>query len=101
MDEDTESADIRTLLRRINRAWVHGPLDDLEACFHEDMVIVSPGFKDRTEGRAACVASYKEFIESATVHEYHESEPEVHIVGDTAVATYRYEIVYTMDTTDF
>ena len=53
------------------------------------------------EGRAACVASYREFVQTATIHHYHETEPEIDVVGDTAVATYRFAITYSIDTTDF
>jgi hypothetical protein len=92
---------IATLVRAINGAWTHGEPERLQAYFHEAMVIVSPRFQDRVEGRAACVGSYAEFVQSATVQRYHQSDPDIHIVGDAAVATYRFEIIYTIDTTDF
>ena len=92
---------IAGLVRQINAAWTQGQPERLQAYFHEAMVIVPPGFQDRVEGRSACVESYREFVQSATVQRYHESSPDIDIVGDTAVATYRFEIVYTIDTTDF
>ncbi|MDR7420135.1 MAG: DUF4440 domain-containing protein, partial [Armatimonadota bacterium] len=77
--QDTETAreTIQRLLKEINAAWLGGDADRLAAYFHERMVIVSPRFQDRVEGRAACVASYREFVQSARIHHYHETEPEV------------------------
>jgi ketosteroid isomerase-like protein len=100
-DAERDRADVRAILGRINRAWLHGAWDDLAACLHEDMVIIAPRFEERTEGRDACIASYRKFMEDATVHQYHETKPDIHVVGDTAVATYRFQILYTMGTTDF
>jgi uncharacterized protein (TIGR02246 family) len=97
--QDTE--EIRALLQMITAAWTQGPVERLADCFHDAMVIVSPRFQDRVEGRAACVESYREFLETATLQRYHQGYPDIHIIGDTAVATYRFEIIYTIDTTDF
>jgi uncharacterized protein (TIGR02246 family) len=96
-DRDT----IGRLVEEINAAWVTGQPERLAAYFHEDMVIVSPRFQERVEGRDACVASYGELVGSARIHHYHATEPHVHVVGDAAVATYRYAITYAVDTTDF
>jgi ketosteroid isomerase-like protein len=92
---------IARLLTEINAAWVGGQPERLAAYFHEDMVIVSPRFQERVEGREACVASFGEFAHSARIHHYHATEPDVHVVGGTAVATCRFAITYAIDTTDF
>jgi uncharacterized protein (TIGR02246 family) len=97
--QDTEA--IRALLQRITAAWTQGPLERLADCFHDAMVIVSPRFQDRAEGRAACIESYREFVETATLQRYRQGDPDIHVVGETAVAAYRFEIIYTIDTTDF
>ncbi len=75
--------------------------EHLAAYFHEHMVIVSPRFQERVEGREGCVASYGEFAHSARIHHYDATEPDVHVVGKTAVATSRFAITYSIDTTDF
>jgi ketosteroid isomerase-like protein len=98
--EDAHDA-IRRSLKDISAAWLNGQPERLGAYFHEDMVIVAPRFQERVAGRAACVASYAEFVGAAVIHDYHETEPDVHVVGDTAVATYRFSIAYSIDTTDF
>jgi hypothetical protein len=36
---------VRQVLQRIDDAWQQGRTDELNALFHEDMVIVGPGFQ--------------------------------------------------------
>jgi ketosteroid isomerase-like protein len=87
---------IRRILKQINAAWRGGRTDELRQYFHENMVIVSPGFQVRGEGREACVASYQDFINQATVTEYKEGEATVDVWGDTAVATYPWQMAWQM-----
>jgi uncharacterized protein (TIGR02246 family) len=89
-----EQEAIRQLLKRINQAWVQGRLEELNECFHENMVIVAPGLQAMRKGREACVRSYQEFIAAAVVHEYNEREPTIDLWANTAVAVYGWEIVY-------
>jgi ketosteroid isomerase-like protein len=43
------------------------------------------------------VAGFEDFCTHAVVHEYTESGHQFDVVGDTAVATYTYEMVYERD----
>jgi bifunctional non-homologous end joining protein LigD len=92
-----EKEEIREIVRKINAAWQRGWPEELAAYFHEDMVIAPPGFSGRVKGREACVASYREFINMAKVNEYKEVEPEIDLWGNTAVATYSWEMVYELN----
>lgn len=83
-------------VRAINAAWRTGDVLGLRDRFHEDAVMVPPGFEGRSEGREACVRSYQEFTDNATVRRLDELDPQVDVVGDTAVVTYRFEISYEM-----
>lgn len=80
----------------INHAWSKGQVGDLRNYLREDMVIVSPGLQDRLVGREACVNSYQEFRNQATIQSYQESDAAVDVFGNMAVATYRWEIEYDM-----
>ena len=92
---DAGEADrVRRVVARISAAWQACRFDDLASCFDAEMVIVAPGFQARVEGRAACVETYREFMERVRVTEYHESEPAVHVWGATAVASYRWEMAW-------
>lgn len=81
-------------MRKINQAWRKGGYEELEQYFHKDIVIVPPGFEQRVMGRDVCIRSYRDFGTSAIIREYAESEPTVDVWGDTAVATYSFEIAY-------
>ena len=92
---------IRQLVTKINDAWLTGRVDELNECFDENIVMVPSGFEGRAEGRDACVASFKEFIQQARVQEYTQSEPEIDVWGSAAVATFSWEIEYEMNATSF
>ena len=95
-DDAKHREEIRRLVKKINAAWLHGRPEELAPYFHEDMVIVPPDFRRRAKGREACVASYKDFVSQAKVREYKDSEPDIDLWGNTAVATYSWEIAYEM-----
>jgi hypothetical protein len=62
-----------------------------------EVVLVQPGFSGRTEGRDAAIESYREFVNSAAIHAYEETDLSIDVRGHTAVATYRFEIDYELD----
>jgi uncharacterized protein (TIGR02246 family) len=88
--------EIRELIKRLNDAWVLGQPGELAQFFREDIVMVRPDFTQRTEGRDACVASYEEFCKQAAILDFKLLEPIIDVFGDTAVASYAYEISYEM-----
>ncbi|MFY9558273.1 MAG: nuclear transport factor 2 family protein [Blastocatellia bacterium] len=89
-------AELLELIKQINDAWVHGRLEQLASLFNEEIVMVHPDFIQRTEGRAACVASYEDFCKQATVRDFKINNPGIDVFGNTAIATYSYEIEYEM-----
>ena len=96
-DIERDREEIRQILKDINEAWTKGNTDDLNKYFHEDMIIAQPGFGIHGDGRNACVDSYKEFAAMASVQGLRESEHIVLVWGDTAVASYRFDIEYELD----
>lgn len=95
--EQNVQEEIRQLLKNINDAWVKGHPEELGEYFHEDMVIVGPGFRGGGRGKRACVESYKDFTSHATIREFKESDHAIDIWSDTAVASYQFEIDYEMN----
>ena len=85
------------VILRINGAWQCGEIDAVADLFHPDVVIVHPGFDGRTEGREACLESYRAFGREAKVLRLDELDPQVDIVGRTAVVTYEFKITYEVD----
>lgn len=96
--------EVRLLLKKINNAWLKGRPDKLsdvpKDCFHKDVVIKGPGFQQLAEGNDACTKSYNDFIHQATVRECKLSEPDIDLWGNTAVATYSWEMTYEMNGQD-
>jgi ketosteroid isomerase-like protein len=92
---------IRDLLRAMNLAWRQGRVEQMREGFHPDAVIVAPGFRTRAESREACLKSYQDFIDSTRVTQYQESDVTIDVWGDTAVATYEYEIAWDVNNQPF
>ncbi|MGO9831244.1 MAG: YybH family protein [Myxococcaceae bacterium] len=91
---DAASLSIQAVLAALTKAWRTGRTKDIAALLHPSVVFVRPGFAGRAEGRAACVATYDEFLSSALVLRYEETEPSVDLFGDTAVASFRWEMAW-------
>lgn len=90
------TGEIWQLVQRMNDAWAKDGPDELASFFHDDIVMVHPDFTQRTEGRAACVASYEDFRKQAAILDFKISNPGIDVFGNTAIATYSYEIAYEM-----
>lgn len=90
-DSDT----IIGLLKRINSAWTSGNVADMAECLQEDIIMAGPGFSAREQGRDTCIKGYGEFTSRTTVVEFNEHDHQVDVIGDTAVAVYDFELVYT------
>ncbi len=94
MQSQTAQAAVSAAMQRINRAWLDRRPEDLIPLLHPDIILVFPGFAGRAEGRDAIVAGFVDFCGNATVHEYRDSDHQADVVGDTAVASFTYEMVY-------
>lgn len=90
----TDRDDVRTVLARINQAWLAGRPNDLSDLFHPSIVMVIPGLVDRVKGRDALIAGFVDFCSHAKVHEYQETDLQVDAIGDSAVATFAYQMIY-------
>jgi len=61
---------------------------------HPDIVLALPGFGGREAGRKGFISGHREFYERASIQGLREHDQVIDVVGDTAVVTYRYELVY-------
>jgi uncharacterized protein (TIGR02246 family) len=97
-DED----EIRRVIARLNEAWsTNAPPDIPDAMaglWNEDAVILA-GVQQMATGREACIASYVEFVEQATLEDVKLGDPSIHVWGDTAVATSSWHMTYDLDGT--
>jgi Domain of unknown function (DUF4440) len=93
--------EVREILGRINEAWLKGRPEDLTGalsdCFSEDVVFAAgPAFQVVARGREACVAGYADFMRAAMIDHCQLSEPSIEVSNGTAVASYAWEMVYSM-----
>jgi hypothetical protein len=84
------------LVRLINAAWREGQPERLLELFHDRMAIVGTSGNRYGVGKLACVESYRNFIASAQVTLFEETEPSVDVFETVAIVSYRFEIEYVM-----
>jgi hypothetical protein len=56
--------------------------------------MVLPDFSGRIQGRENFLAGFRDFCQSAKIHEFREPDYEVDVAGDMAVVAFRYDMVY-------
>ena len=88
--------EIWQIIQNINAAWSKNRTDELHQYFHNDMVIVGPDQHPLSIGNQACIDSYRDFFDNAVIHDYKESDPVINIFGNTAIASYKFDINYDM-----
>lgn len=81
---------IASAVAKLSESWLGRQYRALAECFDENVVMMMPGGTGQVQGRAAIVDSYRDFMESATLTEYHEDPALIDVWGDTAVASYRW-----------
>lgn len=93
--------EIRELLQTINSSWLSKKPEKLAqilaGCFHADMVIKGCDLETVAEGRDACVRSYVDFIQQAKIRAFQEDKADIRVLGDTAIASYGWNITYTLE----
>jgi uncharacterized protein (TIGR02246 family) len=93
--------EIRDLLRKINNAWLKGNPDELNEFFHPDIVMKGPNFQTFATGRDACVQTYRDFLASAIVKDYQESEPDIDFWQNIAVAVMPWKMTYELSVQEY
>ena len=94
MVDESRREDSAAAMRRISRAWLDGRVEDLAPMVHSEIVMVFPGFSGRVQGREDFLAGFRDFWQNAKIQEFREHDDQVDVAGDTAVATFRYDMLY-------
>ncbi len=81
-------------LEQINRAWLDGRPDAMLPWIHPRIALALPGFTGRIHGAEAFLDGFKDFCKHARVDAFEASEHLVDIVESTAVASFRFEMIY-------
>jgi hypothetical protein len=93
---NSEITRVRQVVDQLNAAWRAGRFEEISPIFHQQAVIVDGEHRRQTEGRGACVESYRAFVTAAIVEEYGEGPLHIDLFGSTAVVTYSFTIQYLM-----
>jgi ketosteroid isomerase-like protein len=94
MLEESKREGAAATMRRINQAWLDGQVEELESLVHPEIVMVFPGFAGRAQGREGFLAGFKDFCRNATIQEFHQHDEHVDVAGETAVVTFRFDMLY-------
>jgi uncharacterized protein (TIGR02246 family) len=85
---------VNTVIQTINRVWLDGQVEALATMVDPDIVMVFPGFSGRIQGREQFLAGFRDFCENAKIHEFHDHDYQSDLIGDTAVVTFLYDMIY-------
>jgi hypothetical protein len=93
---DPAEQELWATVRALNDAWTKGNPNDLALYFHPNMVAIAATERNRIDGGAACVASWKRFTTAATIHRWEETDPVIHVYGNSAVVAYYFDMSFDM-----
>ena len=85
-------AEFISFCESLDRCWMQGRLQDLDAFLAEDVVFVAPGGKRYAEGIAPAIESYRQFTSHAKVNRFQTSDYRVTRRGDTAIVEYAWQM---------
>jgi hypothetical protein len=94
MPNDSKLDSAAGTMRQINSAWLEGRIDDLAGMVHPQIVMVFPGFAGRIQGREQFIEGFRDFSQNARILEFREHDLNADVVGNTAVISFHYELMY-------
>ena len=96
-----DAREVHTAIQQINALWLSGRVARLNEFLLDDVVMIAPGFEARLEGLRAVVDSFQAFVRNARVHAFRETEVQVDVWEDSAMATFRFDMRYEFDGTTY
>lgn len=88
------ATEVHGVLASINAAWREGHPSSMREYLHPEIAVAPPGFTGSLRGREILVSSFEEFCKNARVLDYEESDEHIDVVGDCAVASFRFRMLY-------
>ena len=65
------------------------------------MVMRGTDLQELCRGKGACAKSYEDFLNQARIQNCKLAEPQIDVAGDTAVASYAWEMTYELNGTSY
>ncbi|RQV99977.1 nuclear transport factor 2 family protein [bacterium] len=93
--DNSIEAEVWNFIQDLNRLWtVVGRPEALNEFFHERMVAIAPGDRERITGGEACIAAWKRYVDSTTIESWREYDPQIQLYNNNsmAIVTYYFEI---------
>jgi hypothetical protein len=95
MDDTLRIQEVETTVREMNRCWTEAwDEEEFRNYIHPGAVAIVPTSPGRLDGKDAYVAGWRNFVQTARVLEWHESDHLVQLYGSgtCAVVTYLFTI---------
>jgi hypothetical protein len=89
-----KNVEVHNTLGLINAAWREGHPLTMQEHLHPDITLALPGFAGAIHGRDVLVAGFEDFCKNAKILGYEESDENIEVVGDCAIATFRFKMLY-------
>ena len=86
--------EVAKVMDAMTDAWRSGRPIDMMPFLHPDIVMTFPGFTGLISGRSKFIEGFEEFCTNARVLEYAETDREVVVIGGSAVASFRFDMLY-------
>ncbi|MBV6521290.1 MAG: hypothetical protein MNPFHGCM_01424 [Gemmatimonadaceae bacterium] len=94
-----EALEVHETIRQINSLWLGGRVSRLNEYLLSDVVMIAPAFQERLEGIRAAIESFQAFVRNARVHAFHETDMQIDVWENAAMATFRFDMTYEFDGT--
>jgi general stress protein 26 len=95
MNNQQSKEKIWEIIQTINRTCKEGKgFEKLKPCFHNDVVMASPGMATRAQGKDICLKSYEDACSQMTFEKLDASDEHIDVYGRTAVACHKYDCVW-------
>ena len=88
------ASEVRVVMAAINRAWRENHPKEMQPFLHPDITMALPGFSATVAGRDVLLSSFAEFCSNARVLQYDETDEQAHVIGDTAIVSFRFTMLY-------
>lgn len=92
-----DEQNILDVVTKINEAWSSRQPEDVGPLFHPDVVMAKTSGRALMIGRDAMVQSLEAYRNASETLDFHYHDQQVHVFGDTAVATYIFHVKYLID----
>jgi general stress protein 26 len=94
-EHDETKTKVLHAIETINNTFKRGTgFERLGSLFHDDVVMVLPGFAARMQGRDVCLKSYEDTCSQMKFHKLDALDEHVDVYGSTAVVSYKYEYTW-------